>query len=162
MPEPCCWVQHGVYDLESPQRFHPRLHLVTAARLQPPYSCAWRSGHSQHPEPAPRSGKGMASPLTHLCLPKQSWGNHPSKSPLIAWQWSRFQSCSNIWPAIRPCLTLHSPGLSGQLSVPASPVISTNTYVIPLRHHYPAEVENRICMHRKNNTAAAKMRTPAW
>lgn len=47
--------------------------------------------------------------LARLCLLRQSCGNHPSKSSPIAWRWSRFQSCSNIWPAIRPYLTSHLP-----------------------------------------------------
>lgn len=67
----------------------------------------------QYPEPASLFAKAMVRSLTHLCLLKQSCGNQPSKSSLIALQWFCFQSCSNIWPAIRPFLTSHLPEMLG-------------------------------------------------
>lgn len=63
----------------------------------------------QYPEPTPLFEKGPVRSLTHLCLLKQSCGNHPSKSSLIALQCPLSQSCANIWPAIRPYLTSHLP-----------------------------------------------------
>lgn len=74
--------------------------------LPPPLQCPVIL---QHPEPAALFGKGTVRSLTHLCLLKQSCGNHPSKSSLISLWCSRFQSCSNIWAAIRPYPNSHLP-----------------------------------------------------